>query len=235
MIRKLLLLSGFLFFLAVVAGCAARPEIESTSPAAQVLDPLAQAAAEATVIVQKARATAIVLQAEVQAAALIEQAQQPPEAVPSAQIQLLVTPSTNPTPLIQATSQAAAGLQSFQETPTNMVMDYPVIASQGDFNLLGVTFAADGGFIMVSFTAPPNAVAQLYQGTVSVTDESNGAIYDEIPVMPVIGPLIGRPVELGQRGYVMLSNKPPGLKPGALVTIVLGDVIFEHIQVGNEE
>lgn len=85
--------------------------------------------------------------------------------------------------------------------------------------------------IMVRFQAPPEEAEKWWPGTVSVTDEGNGAVYDEIPVMPKIGPLIGRPKRAGQAGYVMLTNAPPYLQAGALVTVVLGAHEFEHVPV----
>ncbi len=81
--------------------------------------------------------------------------------------------------------------------------------------VLGVGFAGDVGMIMVRFLAPPDEAEKWWQGSVSVTDEDNGAVYNEIPVMPKIGPLIGRPKIEGQAGYVMLVNNPPILRSGA--------------------
>lgn len=97
--------------------------------------------------------------------------------------------------------------------------------------VLSVGFAGDAGMIMVRFLAPPDEAEKWWQGSVSVTDEGNGAVYNEIPVMPKIGPLIGRPKIEGQAGYVMLVNTLPWLRPGATVTVVLGAYIFEHIPV----
>jgi hypothetical protein len=85
--------------------------------------------------------------------------------------------------------------------------------------------------IVVRFTAPAREAATWWQGSVSVTDQANDVIYDEIPVMPKIGPLIGRPKRDGQAGYVMLINSPPGLRPGATVTVVLGKHTFEDVTV----
>jgi hypothetical protein len=64
-----------------------------------------------------------------------------------------------------------------------------------------------------------------------VTDQATQAVYDEIPVMPKIGPLIGKPKQEGQIGYVMLVNEPPWLRPGATVTVVLGKHTFEDVPV----
>jgi hypothetical protein len=100
-----------------------------------------------------------------------------------------------------------------------------------EVKVTGVGFAADGGMIMVRFLAPPEEAEKWWPGTVSVTDEGNKEVYNEIPVMPKVGPLIGRPKVPGQPGYVMLVNAPPWLRPGALVTVVLGAYTFEHIPV----
>ena len=81
------------------------------------------------------------------------------------------------------------------------------------------------------FYAPPEEAEKWWQGSVSVEDETSGALYNEIPVMPKIGPLIGRPKLPGQIGYVMLVNAPPYLQPGAIVTVVLGVHEFEHVPV----
>lgn len=229
-------MTRFLWYLLIsavmLAGCAGQSGVENSAPAAKAQDPLAQAAAEATAIVLQARTTALIIQAQVQATALIEQAQEQPTAVNPAE--LLPAATIVPTGLPDNVSSAPpAADESIAPTSTasNVVLDQPVIARQGDFELYGVGYAADGGFIMINFRAPPNQVAQIYQGTVSVTDEETGEVYDEIPVIPVIGPMVGRPVEAGQRGYVMLVNRAPSLPPGALVTVILGEVRFEHIQV----
>jgi hypothetical protein len=97
--------------------------------------------------------------------------------------------------------------------------------------VLSVVMAAEGGFILVNFMAPPKVVGTWYQGGVWLEDEATGALYSEIGVLPVVGPLFGRPVEPGQPGYVMLVNAPNPLGPGAVVTVVLGDYRFEHIHV----
>jgi hypothetical protein len=65
----------------------------------------------------------------------------------------------------------------------------------------------------------------------SITDESSGEVYAEVPVLPIIGPLIARPREYGQPGYFMLVNAPVFLQPGSLVTVKMVDFVFEHITV----
>jgi DNA-binding beta-propeller fold protein YncE len=101
----------------------------------------------------------------------------------------------------------------------------------GTIEVTGVGYAADGVYIIVRFKAPPQVARRWIQGTVSVTDEATGGLYNEIPTMPLIGPLLGHPAQAGQPGYVMLVNTPPGLPPGSLVTVVLGDFRQEHVRV----
>jgi hypothetical protein len=94
-----------------------------------------------------------------------------------------------------------------------------------------VGFAADSAYIMVEFKAPASVVRGWIQGLVYVVDEASGIKYEEIPVMPTIGPLISRPKEDGRPGFVMLVNTDASLKPGAVVTVVLGDFKQEHLVV----
>jgi len=212
-------------FAALLVGCARQDVSESTQ------DPLALAAAEATAIVQQAQATALIMEARAQATALLQQAQSQP-ALSTVSETVTPTPmfTTDPNAMPTQAVISPAPLD-LSGTPTNVVMPAPVIASQGDVDLINVTFAADSGFIMINFIAPPRLSSELYQGRISVTDEATGEVYDEIPVIPVIGPLIARPVQEGQRSYVMLVNRPPWLLPGALVTVIIADARFEHIPV----
>ena len=96
--------------------------------------------------------------------------------------------------------------------------------------LLGVSYAADGGYLMVSFQASPRLAILWQPGELYLIDEATGAKYADIPLMPKIGRLIGRPVQEGQPGYVMLLNRPP-LKPGSSVTVVLGGFRQKHATV----
>jgi hypothetical protein len=100
-----------------------------------------------------------------------------------------------------------------------------------DVEVLSVGFAGEGGYIHVQFRAPVEVAKRWNQGVISVIDQETGTAYTQIPVMPKIGALIGRPARNGQPGYVMLVNGPVPLRPGALVTVVLGGHTFEHVQV----
>lgn len=97
--------------------------------------------------------------------------------------------------------------------------------------ILSVGFAADGGIIMVSFTCDPKETTRIYQGTVSVVDEGTGATFNEIMVLPKIGPLIGRPKRPGQKGFVMVVNPGRRLKPGDTVTVTIAGVTKKHIKI----
>lgn len=180
------------------------------------VDLLGTAAAEATQIIQQARATALVMEAQRQATALVGSAGQ--TAIPSttsgaASILPVLSPEVGSTP-------ATEGQGASSPTPRGATVE-----------LVSVGIGAEGLFIQVYFIAPPAIAGGWYQGNVSVTEEASGTVYNEIPVLPVVGPLFGKPVEDGQVGYVMLVNAPVPLQPGAQVTVKLGDYIFEHIQV----
>lgn len=192
-------------------------------------DPVERAAAQATALVQEARATALVLEARAQATALVRQALQAGGTPTSAVVDPVLYASPTPSPEEEVTAPEAsaepieppAAPEGARSAPREPI---PV-------QIVSVSYAADGGMIMVNFLAAPKEAEKWWPGNVSVTDEGNGAVYNEIPVLPKIGPLIGRPKVEGQPGYVMLMNAPPWLQPGALVTVVLGAHTFEHIVV----
>jgi len=205
-------------WLAACGGAAPSPAgAEETARPAPDLQ--AQAAAEATAIIQQAQATALVLQAQAQATALLQQAQagEPtPAAQPTRALPLLTStpgplPEEQPTPPVEA-----------PETMAGAVVTTTV-------ELLWVGFAADGAFVIVNYVAHPAAAQAFWPGMLSVTDEASGTVFNEVPVMPVIGPLIARPLEAGQPGYVMLVHAPAILRPGSLVTVDLAGHRFEHV------
>jgi len=193
----------------LVATCGQALPLGEQTDEADLLD---SAAAEATAIIQQAQATALVLQAQAQATALVSQAgaaaATPPAAAPG------LTPG-----LPLSTPDLAA-------TPAGSPTPGP-----STIKVLSVSFAGEGAMIMVRFLAPPSEADKWWPGNVSVIDEASGTVYNEIPVMPNIGPLIARPKVEGQQGYVMLVNPPPGLRTGAMVTVVLGAHRFEHLPV----
>lgn len=204
-----LILAGILTAGHALIGCTS-PRTRATSQ-----DVLSQAASEATAIIQRAQATALVLQAQAQATEMMVQASRSSQVSGPAPTTMVQVPT-----LTQVNPSDPPIVDEAEATNTNQ-----------DIQIIGVGFAAEGSFIIVRFFAPPDEAEKWWQGSVSVTDESNGNAYDEIPVMPKIGPLIGRPKRPGQTGYVMLVNVPPGLQSGDTVTVVLGDYLFEHIPV----
>lgn len=197
------------------SGIAARPNLVDS------------AAAEATAIIQQAQATALLLQAQAQATAVMAQAQQFGSSLES-QPASTIEPSRRQSvlPASASSTPEAQQVQPEIETPEGVPsMDEQVV------EILRVSFAAETGFIFIQFYAPPDEAEKWWQGSVSVTDEATGTVYNEIPEMPKIGPLIGRPQIYGQIGFVMLTNLPAPLQPGAVVTVRLGNYTFEHIPV----
>ncbi len=202
-------IAGLLF----VAGCNSAGS--STSDPA-IVD---QAASEATAIIQRAQATALVLQAKAQATVLIQNANTPTSTPEQ------TSPSFTPD-FIQETTTSQG---------TNATLQAPTAETQTEEEskviLLGVSLGTESGLILVQFKAPPTVTRHWQQGNVYVTDEASGAVYNEIPVMPVIGPLFARPIEANQIGYVMFVNLPVPLQSGAKVTVKLGEYTFEHVVV----
>jgi len=170
----------------------------------------------------------MVLRAQSTAAALIQSATGPtstpaPTTVPAS------TSSAVPAsgvPTIPAPIGAASPLPAPAETVTATGE-----TGAAGVELLRVSFGADGAYIYVQFKAHPQVADKFWPGVLSVVDEATGTVYNEVPVMPVIGPLIARPKQEGQLGYVMLVNAPPGLRSGSIVTVILGDFRQEHVTV----
>jgi hypothetical protein len=193
--------------LAALAGCAAAPD------AASGADLAGQARAEATRILQQAQATAIVLEAQTTAAAMTGR---------------LAAPAPTPVSTLVPAAASPASAAAFSPTPA------AARANAGPTPLVGVeivnvTFGAEGALIAVNFRAPVAIARSWTQGNVSITDEGSGTSYNFVAVAPILGPLIGHPAREGQLGYVMLVNGPPPLRPGALVTVVLGSFRQEHV------
>jgi DNA-binding beta-propeller fold protein YncE len=215
-----MLLSIVCIGMALLAGCAAGSGTGGDK-SASVNE---QAAIEATAIIQRAEATAIILQAQSKATALIEQASIPSAAPATATAMPHAIQATRvPTPFGVASSTVIT-----LATPSAAATED---ASLSQVELLSVNFAAEGNYIHVAFRAPPRVARQWGQGNVSVIDEATGIVYSGIPVQPLIGPLIGRPVHDGQIGYVMLVNDGLGIKLGSVVTVILGNFKQEHVIV----
>jgi len=212
--------------LLLLCGCAPA----GASPTA--LAPVDAAAAEATAIIQRAQATAMVLQAQIQATQLIQNANAPTATpVLPAPASASAAPAT---PIPKTGQQTATPLSAVSPPPTPAQTVEGESAAEEDesaVELVGVSVGTESGLIMVQFRAPPAVARQWQQGNVHLTDEASGAIYNEVPVAPIIGPLFARPKQAGQLGYVMFVNPGNSLREGALVTVVLGKFTQEHVTV----
>lgn len=125
--------------------------------------------------------------------------------------------------------QVTAAASRFAEFPK-----LPVVTAEPDpdgVSFKSIGFAADDTYIMVQFTAPQSQSGLWQQDYIYVVDEKTRAVFKDIPVMPVVGPLMGRPSQEGQVGYVMLINYRNGIKSGSVVTVVLGKYKREHVTV----
>ena len=211
-----------------LAGCSPATPATST-PEGQALRE--KAALEATAIMERAEATAMVLRAQSTAAALIQSASGPtstpappaPTSAPASTSSAVLTSGVSTVlPPIGAASPLPAPAETVTATGE---------AGAAGVELLGVSFGADGAYIYVQFRASPKVAEKFWPGVLSVVDEATGTVYNEVPVMPVIGPLIARPKQEGQLGYVMLVNAPPGLRSGSIVTVILADFRQEHVTV----
>ncbi len=207
--HKLAKIIGFsVILLMTISGCMAEIKPPAAAP-----DLRQTAAVEATAIIQQAEATAMLLKAKAQATGLLENTGiQTPE----------VTREVNLSPTQVATQQGTLGVKA--TAPTEVV-------DGNKIEIIRVSFAGEGAYIYVEFLASPKIARTWNQGNISVTEESTGTVYNEIPVAPIIGPLFGRPNHEGQTGYVMLTNAPTPLLSGAQVTVWLGDYHKEHMKV----
>jgi len=189
-----------------------------------------KAALEATAIVERAEATAIVLRAQTTAAALIRGASGPTSTPvqPSTSVSVLGASATPVPAVVPGPVPTSAAPPSPSSTVT---VTTTAQVGAAEVELLSVGFAAEGNLIIVNYGADPKVAEKFWPGVLSVVDEATGTVYNEVPVMPVIGPLIARPRQEGQLGYVMLVNAPPGLRSGSIVTVILGDFRQEHVTV----
>lgn len=110
----------------------------------------------------------------------------------------------------------------------------PVVTAEPDsdgVSFEGIGFAGEGAYIMVQFTAPMKQSERWQQDFIWVVDEKTRILYKDVPVVPVVGTLIGRPSQEGDIGYVMLYNLYNGIKSGSVVSVVMGNYKREHIVV----
>jgi hypothetical protein len=131
-------------------------------------------------------------------------------------------------------------ISAFASEKTNSLMTCsPVLATSSakevkpmpDIELLSVQYDYDGGFIMVQYRAAPSVAQRIASDQVYVIDENTGTVYNDIPVAPLIGPLLGRPKQDGQTGYAMFVNFDYGIRAGSTVTVVLDGFRQEHVVV----
>jgi hypothetical protein len=134
--------------------------------------------------------------------------------------------------------QPATIVPNIPATPLDSVdlSKYTSVQSEPDpdgAQLFEVGFGADGVYIAVSYTAPPELAAKWIQGDIFVVDEKSGTVFNQTALVPVIGWLFQRPMEQGQYASVMLVNSYHGfqIKSGAVVTVVLGKYKREHVTV----
>lgn len=214
MFRFLLAALLMIVLTACIAQTAAQPQgaFLNTPDAGQ------QAALEATAMIEQAKATAMLIKAQAEATALIEKAG-----------------SSAPGPDVTATPQQLTEVESPAGPVKSEASPTPNATPDGSYfvEVVGVSYAADGKMIIVEYRASRSAVDDFWPGKLSVTDEVTGTVYESVPTMPVIGPLIGRTLTTDQVGYVMFDNIPPGLPPGSLVTVRLGKYQQEHVQVSQ--
>ena len=218
---RLIPLCTLAFVLAWLAACSPAAPAGGSAPG---LNPKDKAAAEATSIIQSAEATALVLQAQAKATALVQSAS---AAGPTP------APSVTPLPPLKPAAQPATGVASPSPTRSTELTDTEE-ADTDEVQIVRVEVGTETGLILVQFRAPPAMARKWQQGMVYVVDEATGAKYTEIPVLPVVGPLFGRPNQAGQTGYVMFTNAAPGasgLRRGSVVTVVLGAFKQEHVTV----
>jgi len=227
--QSLPLLAGLALAAAALAGC--RPAPQPTPAPTPTLNLTDKAAAEATAIVQRAQATALVMRANATAAALTQVLPAESSAAQSAPAVATVTATRTPRPLPTVTPVAVSA-ERRGEAEKEEAEEAKAEGAAGAVELVGVGFAAEGGFIAVQFKAPKEISDKWMQGNVYVVDEATGAVYDDIPMMPILGPLLARPPRTDQLGYVMFKNLAGhGLKSGDLVTVVLGNFKQEHVKV----
>jgi hypothetical protein len=210
--------------LLAASACGSRPY---PSTEGNILD---QAAVEATAIIQQAQATALMIQAQAEATAMVEKALQAGEENGQNEDPTLA-PTSIPLETQAVTVEAGIATPVITEVPTVQGLQLNPLASQDGVALLSVSYGAEGAYIVVNFISRPEIAQTFWPGVLSVTDEATGNLYAEVPVLPIIGPLIARPREDGQPGYFMLVNAPVPIPPGSLVTVMLGEFKFEHITI----
>jgi len=187
-----------------------------------------KANAEATAIIAQAEATAVVLRARATASALMQVGSGQEEITDEPATLQAVAAEEEPTPVAEPAAPAA---EEIEAAPQANEESTPELAATAATEVLQVGFGSDGTLISVAYKAAPTVARKWMQGIVYVLDEETGTKYGNVPVMPKVGPLLGRPKEYGQVAYIMFVNGPVPLAPGDIVTVVLGDYKQEHVKV----
>ncbi len=202
-----------------LTGCSPAVPVGGSAPGGP--SPKDKAAAEATAIIQSAEATALVLRAQAKATALVQSASAA-EPTPA--------PASTSLPALQPTLQPVTGA-ALPSPSSEAELSDAEEADTDAVQIVRVEVGAESGLILVQFKAPHEVARNWQQGMVYVVDEATGTLYNEIPVLPVVGPLFARPKQAGQIGHVMFVNMNSSLHPGAQVTVVLGAFRQEHVTV----
>jgi hypothetical protein len=121
-----------------------------------------------------------------------------------------------------------------EKTPVDPAAGIKATAVEPDpdgVSLVDISSAAEGILIKVTFEAPANLAQKWNQGSIYIIDEVTGKVYKTISTQPIIGPLFSKPLRDGQQGYAMLSDPYSEIKPGSVVTTVLGNYKRLHVSV----
>jgi len=133
-------------------------------------------------------------------------------------------------PIDTYTDTQGGGAATTDAPVTEKHADRATTAELARVHVVAVGLGADGKYIAVHFRAPPKLARRWQAGMLYVVDEHTRGVYASVPVVPVVGALLGRPQSAGQIGYVMLINAPP-LAAGATVTVVLGSFKQTHVRI----
>jgi hypothetical protein len=132
-----------------------------------------------------------------------------------------------------ATAESLPPITPWQ-LPKDSTEGIPLAAAEPDpdgVQLLGAGIAEAGGMVIVRFNGPNKLMQTWGQGSIYIVDEETGVGYKQVGVAPVLGPLFAKPGAGGGSGYVLLMNPNQGIKPGSMVTAVLGKYKRVHVKV----
>jgi hypothetical protein len=132
-----------------------------------------------------------------------------------------------------ATAESLPPITPWQ-LPKTSTDEIPLAAAEPDpdgVQLLSAGLAEQGGMVIVRFNGPNKLMQTWGQGSIYIVDEETGIGYKQVGVAPVLGPLFAKPGAGGGSGYVLLMNPDQGIKPGSMVTTVLGKYKRVHVKV----